>query len=183
VILDCRAPETFASGHVRGALNVGMDGRFAEYAGDVLPSKRPVVLVTDPGRETEARLRLGRIGFDDVVGAVPEIERVLLDRPDLGEVSTRLTAAELAARTDAPQVIDVRSPSELAEGSHPGARNIPLARLVAELPTLDAGRPVVVYCAGGYRSSVAASVLRANGFGDVADVLGGWQALRSLAAA
>jgi glyoxylase-like metal-dependent hydrolase (beta-lactamase superfamily II)/rhodanese-related sulfurtransferase len=179
VILDCRAPETFASGHVRGALNVGIDGRFAEYAGDVLPSDRPVVLITDPGRETEARLRLGRIGFDGVVGAVSEIERVLVDRPELAETSTRLTAAELAVEGDEVQLIDVRNPGELADGSHPAARNIPLARLVGEMSTLDANRPVVVYCAGGYRSSVAASVLRAHGFGDVADVLGGWPALRA----
>ena len=177
VMLDCRAPETFASGHLRGSLNVGLDGRFAEYAGDVLPAGTPIVLITEPGRETEARTRLSRIGYDVVVGALPEIERVLVDRPELAETSTRLTANELAERNGNVQLVDVRNPGEVVDGMADGARNIPLARLVEQLGSLDPNRATVVYCAGGYRSSVAASVLRAHGFSDVADVLGGWQAL------
>jgi hydroxyacylglutathione hydrolase len=183
VILDCRAAETFASGHLRGSVNVGIDGRFAEYAGDVLPAGRPIVLVTDPGRETEARTRLSRIGFDGVAGAVHEIDRVLVDRPELAATAARLTAAEFSEWGDGIQVIDVRGPGELLDGSVAGARNIPLARLLAEIDTIDVAIPTVVYCAGGYRSSVAASLLRARGVNEVADILGGWPALRSLAVA
>ena len=183
VLLDCRAPETFASGHVRGAVNVGLDGRFSEYAGDVIPTDRPIVVVTDPGRETEARTRLGRIGIDTVAGAVYEIDGVLVDRPELAEISTRFTAAEFNDQGHDIQVIDVRNPGELEDGALPAARNIPLARLLAELDTIDTDRPTIVYCAGGYRSSVAASLLRSRGVNDVADILGGWPALRALAAA
>ncbi|MGH9283385.1 MAG: MBL fold metallo-hydrolase, partial [Acidimicrobiales bacterium] len=83
VVIDGRPPEAFASGHLRGSVNVGLDGRFAEYAGDVVRPGQAVVVITDPNRETEARVRLARIGFDDVVGHLPEVERVLAERPEL----------------------------------------------------------------------------------------------------
>jgi hydroxyacylglutathione hydrolase len=182
VVIDGRAPEGFASGHLRGSVNVGLDGRFAEYAGDVVAPGDPVVLVTDPGRESEARVRLARIGFDRVVGALHDVERVLAERPDLAERGTRLAAADLGDwRADAPglQVVDVRNPGELEAGVVPGARTIPMPRLLDRLGELDPGLPTVVYCAGGYRSSIAASLLRSKGFTKVADVQGGFEAWRA----
>lgn len=179
VLIDGRTPEEFASGHLRGSVNVGLDGRFAEYAGDVLRPGQPVVVVTDQGREAEARIRLARIGFDRVRGAVVDVERVLAARPDLAERATRLAAIDLAQwRDDEPdlQVVDVRGPSEVADGAVPGARPIPLARLLDEVGRLDPAAPTVVYCAGGYRSSIAASLLRARGFARVADLQGGFAA-------
>jgi glyoxylase-like metal-dependent hydrolase (beta-lactamase superfamily II)/rhodanese-related sulfurtransferase len=180
VLLDTRAPEAFASGHVRGSINVGLDGRFAEYAGDVIRPGHRVVLLGDPGRGTEARVRLARIGFDAVVGEVPDVDAALALRPDHAEPARRITAADLAAwRQDDPalQVVDVRNPGEVADGGAvPGARSIPLARLLDHLDELDPRRPTVVYCAGGYRSSIAASTLRAHGFATVADLIGGYAA-------
>ena len=81
VVIDGRPAELFASGHLRGSINVGLDGRFAEYAGDVLRPGEAVVLVTEPGRENEARIRLARIGFDHVVGALDDIGQVLTAGP------------------------------------------------------------------------------------------------------
>ncbi|HYF45225.1 MAG TPA: rhodanese-like domain-containing protein [Acidimicrobiales bacterium] len=185
VLLDTRAPESFASGHLRGSVNVGLDGRFAEFAGDVIRPEQPVVLLGEPGRGAEALVRLGRIGFDTVVGEVADVERALADRPDLAAVAPRLPAHELAAwRADDPtlQVVDVRNPGELADGAIDGAISLPLARLLDGMDVLDRGRPVVVYCAGGYRSSVAASTLRANGFATVADLVGGFGAWLAVAA-
>ena len=179
VVLDGRSPEAFASGHLRGSVNVGLDGRFAEYAGDVARPGQPVVVVTDPGRETEARVRLARIGFDTVAGCLPDVARVLAERPELAAAATRLPATDLGAwRHEAPdlQVLDVRNPGEQAGGVIPGARRIPLPQLLDRIGELDPARPTVVYCAGGYRSSIAASVLRNAGFGTVADVLGGFPA-------
>lgn len=180
VIVDGRAPEVFASGHLRGSVNVGLDGRFAEYAGDVVRPDDAIVVVADPGRETEARVRLGRIGFDRVVGALPEVERVLAERPHLAERGPRLTAADLDAwRSEAAgdlQVLDVRNPGELDDGTVPGAVTVPIANLLERVGELDPAVPTVVYCASGYRSSIAASLLRARGFTRVADVLGGYQA-------
>ena len=182
VVIDTRQPEVFASGHVRDAVNVSLDGRFAEYAGDVVRPGRPLVVVTDPGRETEAKVRLARIGFDDVRGAITDVDRILAERPDLAETSSRLPAADLAAwRAEVPdlQLVDVRNPGETEAGIIPGARPIPLPRLLDHVGDLDPAATTVVYCASGYRSSTAASLLRSEGFARVADVLGGMGAWQS----
>jgi glyoxylase-like metal-dependent hydrolase (beta-lactamase superfamily II)/rhodanese-related sulfurtransferase len=184
VLVDTRSPESFASGHVRGSVNVGLDGRFAEYAGDVVRPGQAVVLLGDEGRGTEARVRLARIGFDDVVGEVADVESVLAQHPDLAETAARLPAHDVAAWLaedgDQVQVLDVRNPGEVEAGALPGARNVPLPQLLDHLDDLDRERPTVVYCAGGYRSSVAASTLRAHGFGPVADLIGGYGAWAAL---
>jgi hydroxyacylglutathione hydrolase len=186
VLLDTRSPESFASGHLRGSVNVGLDGRFAEYAGDVIRPGQRVVLLGDAGRAPEAKVRLARIGFDDVVGELPDVETVLAAHPELAAAASRLTAADVAdwiAEDAGVQVVDVRNPSETRlGGTVPGARNLPLPQLLDHLEELDPARPVVVYCAGGYRSSVAASTLRAHGFGAVADMIGGFGAWTALGA-
>ncbi len=180
VLLDTRAPESFASGHLRGSINVGLDGRFAEYAGDVIRPGQQVVLLSDPGRGTEAKVRLARIGFDAVIGEVDDIERALAAHPELAASAQRLPANEVAewlAEDPELQVVDVRNPGETNPGGMvPGARNLPLPQLLDHLDELDPTRPTIVYCAGGYRSSVAASTLRAHGFATVADLIGGYGA-------
>ena len=177
-VLDARMPEDFTAGHLPGSLNVGLGGRFAEYAGDVLSPDDRIVLVCDPGSELEAKVRLGRIGFDGVIGHLEDPVKAFLQRPDALARASRLTSDELAARRAEvdPAVVDVRNPGEVEGGSIPGAVAIPLARLVAEVDRLDPARPTVVYCAGGYRSSIAASALRSKGFADVSDLLGGYPA-------
>jgi glyoxylase-like metal-dependent hydrolase (beta-lactamase superfamily II)/rhodanese-related sulfurtransferase len=179
LVIDTRSPDVFASGHLRGSVNVGLDGRFAEYAGDVARPGQDLVVVTDPGRETEARVRMARIGFDRVVGAVTDVEQVLFDNPSLATASSRLPARDVAAWLAEPApvtVLDVRTPGEQSAGVIEGAILMPLPLLLDHLDDLDRREPIVVYCAGGYRSSAAASVLRANGFGIVAEVLGGFSA-------
>ncbi len=180
VLLDTRQPETFASGHVRGSVNVGLDGRFAEYAGDIIRPGQQVVLLGDVPGGTEGKVRLARIGFDDVVGLVSDIETVLSDHPELAVVAPRLPATEVAswlAEEPDLQIVDVRNPTEVSvSGSVPAARNLPLPQLLDLVDSLDHERPTVVYCAGGYRSSVAASVLRSRGFERVADMIGGFDA-------
>jgi glyoxylase-like metal-dependent hydrolase (beta-lactamase superfamily II) len=181
VVIDGRAPEVFASGHVRGSINVPLDGRYAEFAGDVVRAGRPIVVVTDAGRETEATVRLARIGFDNVLGAV-DVEQLLVERPDLGATANRLPVSELAAWREAVsdlQLIDVRNPAEHEAGAIDGSVSVPLPQLLNRMDDLRPDRPTIVYCAAGTRSSTAASVLRAAGFSTVADVLGGygaWQA-------
>lgn len=179
MIVDGRAPDTFASGHLRGSVNVGLDGRFAEYAGDVARPGQPIVVITDKGREAEAKVRLARIGFDRVQGAVVDVERVLAARPELAERSLRLAVADVADwRNEEPdlQIVDIRNPGETEAGILPGATLMPLARLLDRFHELDASAPTIVYCAGGYRSSIAASLLRANGFTRVGDLQGGFGA-------
>jgi glyoxylase-like metal-dependent hydrolase (beta-lactamase superfamily II)/rhodanese-related sulfurtransferase len=178
-VLDTRDPLDFAAGHLRGSVNVGLHGRFAEFGGDVLSPDRPVVLVSEPGTGLEAKVRLSRIGFDRIDGALADPVRALLEHPEVVEPSSRLTVAELEDRhgeVDALQVVDVRNPGETAGGVIPGAANLPLPQLTERMSELDPTRPTVVYCASGYRSSIAASVLAAAGFDDVSDLLGGYEA-------
>jgi len=182
VVVDSRDPSDFAAGHLVGSVNVPLSGRFAEWTGDVVTHDTPVVLVANPGAQLEAKVRLGRIGFDAVLGYLVDPLVVLATRPELTARSSRLTAHELEARrreVPAMQLLDVRNPGEMALGMIPGALPTPLPRLVEALEELDPTLPTVVYCQGSARSAVGASVLAAHGFGDVSDVLGGYEAWRA----
>jgi hydroxyacylglutathione hydrolase len=177
VALDTREPQEFAAGHLRGSVNVGLGGRFAEFAGGILSPYQGIVLVCPAGKELEATIRLGRIGYDNVTGYLDDPMRAFYEYPDAVEASSRLTAATLAARrVDISDlvIVDVRNPGELTNGAIPGALHVPLTQLVQRVDDLDAARPTVVYCASGYRSVIAASWLSANGFIDVSDLLGGY---------
>ena len=179
VVLDTREPSEFARGHLRGSINVWLASRFAEFAGDVVRPDREIVIVAEPGAELEARVRLARIGFDRVVGALAEPEVAFVARPDLVESSSRLSVEQLRERSrEVPElvVLDVRNPGEQGSGMIPGALPTPLPRLTEALGSLDPQAPTVVYCKSGARSSIAASVMRAHGFVDVSDLLGGCDA-------
>lgn len=182
VIVDSREPNEFALGHVKGSINVGLSGRFAEYSGEVITSDTKVVLVCPSGTENEARIRLGRIGFDNVIGALRDAENAFVSNPNHIAQASRLTVEQLRERRDSVtnlQVVDVRGPGEVASGTIPGAELIQLPTLVTRLGELDLDAPTVVFCAGGYRSSIAASALRQRGFKDVSDLIGGFGAWQS----
>jgi glyoxylase-like metal-dependent hydrolase (beta-lactamase superfamily II)/rhodanese-related sulfurtransferase len=179
-IIDTRDAIAFATGHLRNAVNVGLDGRFAEYVGSVVSPDTPIVLVSYPGTDGEARMRLGRIGFDKVIGYLADADEVLATRPELVERASRLTASDLDTRRAELggdlQLVDIRNAGEVANGMLDDARHLPLAELNRRIGELDPAVPTVVYCAGGYRSSIAASLLRSKGFDDVSDLLGGYGA-------
>jgi len=179
VLVDGRGPEDFALGHLRRAINIGLEGRYAEFAGSVLPTDVDIVLFTEPGQELEGKNRLARIGFDRVIGYLDKPFEVMFSHRDDVQVASRLTAKafdQRAAELIDLQVVDVRNPGEVEAGTIPHAIAIPVGQLPSRLSELDPAKPTVVYCAGGYRSSVAASLLRRNGFGDVSDILGGYGA-------
>ena len=181
-IVDTRDPQFFATGHLTGSVNIGLAGRYAEYAGSVISPDEDVVIMTEAGLELEAKVRLARIGYDRVTGWFPVED--LADVPAEVSRASRLTAAEFADRRAAVeglQVVDVRGAGEFGTGAVDGAINIPVAQLRRRATELDPSRPIVVYCAGGYRSSIGASVLRNAGFVDVSDVLGGIDAIRQTA--
>lgn len=182
LVIDTRDQNAFAAGHLSGSVNIALDGRFAEYAGSVARPDDRIVLVSDPGTETEARTRLARIGFDNVVGHLGDPYAAMAAHPEEVARASRLTAEEFRTRREQIAdlvVVDVRNPGETEAGTLDGARVVPVARLRNEIETLGdhRDRPVVTLCAGGYRSSIAASLLRCNGFTDVSDVLGGYAAL------
>ena len=170
------------SAHLRGAINVGLRGQYATWAGSLLDRERPIVIVADPGAEREAALRLGRIGFDHVVGYVDGGMASAANRADLVLETTRVSperAAELLAADPALTLIDVRAQGERAARSIERSIHIPLQRLVEETRHLPKGTPLLVHCAGGYRSSSAASLLQREGFANVTELAGGlaaWEA-------
>lgn len=179
VILDTRAPEEFATGHFAGSVNIGMAGRYAEFAGGVIAPETDIVLVAETGQATEAKNRLARIGFDNVVGSIESPIEAMAANPYATTKSSRLDIGRLRSVMDSVeglQLIDIRQPGETIGGSIPGAQLIPLTRLIENLDSLDTSKPTVVFCAGGYRSSIGASVLRSHGFDDVSDLLGGYGA-------
>jgi len=179
LLVDGRSPEEFALGHLVGAINVGLGGRYAEFAGSIVPSDVDIVVFVDDGYELEAKNRLARIGFDRVIGYVADAQRVLVEHPDRVARASRMTARGFDERRREivdVQLVDVRNPGEYAGGTIGDAVNIPVGQLPARLTELDPSRPTVVFCAGGYRSSVAASLLRQRGFHDVSDVIGGYTA-------
>jgi glyoxylase-like metal-dependent hydrolase (beta-lactamase superfamily II)/rhodanese-related sulfurtransferase len=178
-LVDTRDAADFAAGYLRGSINVGLGGRFAEYTGEVVRPGTPIVLIGETGHDAEARVRLSRIGFDTVIGALDRPMEVFMKHPAVVESASRLTAQQFNERRralDNMQVVDVRGPGEILAGMIDGAAHIQLPALLNRMNELDPAKPTVVYCAGGYRSSIAASTLRANGFEDVSDVLGGYAA-------
>jgi rhodanese-related sulfurtransferase len=186
-LLDTRESAQFEAAHLRGSINIGLGGSFATWSGTVLDRGRPIVLIAEPGRENEAATRLGRIGFDNVAGYVAGGMQALDAAPDLVERTERITAGSLAeqlAGPEPPTVIDVRAAAESDEGGIEGAVHLPLSQLRERLDELPADRPLVVYCGSGYRSAIAASVLRHHGRADVADLVGGlaaWEAAAPIA--
>ncbi|MEM9203000.1 MAG: MBL fold metallo-hydrolase [Actinomycetota bacterium] len=178
-VIDTRDPSDFARGHLIGSINIGLTGRYAEFAGGVVQPGAPIVVVCEAGDARTAKNRLARIGFDHVVGCLPDPEAAFVAHPDDVARSSRLdVAAARRAMADTPdlQIIDVRGPGETNAGVIDGAIVAPLPQLNAILSSLDASKPTLVYCAGGYRSSIGASRLEAAGFTDVSDLLGGYGA-------
>ncbi len=183
-ILDTRDPDEFGAAHLAGSINIGLGGQYATWAGTVLDRTHPIVIIADPGREKEAAIRLGRIGFDHVAGYLQNGLHSLKSRPELIAFTERLNApfaAELLSSSQPPLAIDVRTPREREQKHIGGSLGIPLNRLVENLKTLPKNRPLLVYCAGGYRSSIAASLLQSNGFDRVSEIAGGivgWETAR-----
>ena len=183
-ILDTRDPEEFGAAHLKSSINVGLGGQYATWAGTVLDHTHPIVIIASPGRESESAIRLGRIGFDHIAGYLENGLRSLEPRPDLVAFTERLSvqfAAELLSSKSSPLAIDVRAPRERAQKHIAHSVSVPLNHLVENLPKLPNDRPLLVYCAGGYRSSIAASILKRGGFASVAELAGGiaaWEAAK-----
>ncbi|HHV22642.1 MAG TPA: MBL fold metallo-hydrolase [Propionibacterium sp.] len=176
VLHDARAGDEYAAGYLKGSVSVPADGRMAETAGMVFTPEQRIVIMAPRGGEQEVATRLARIGYDNVVGYIPEPEDYLVRHQDRVEPASRLRLDQLDDVPEGTQLIDIRNPGEVAEGMIDGATHIPLPQLPTRAAELDQSKPVVLYCAGGWRSAVGASFLRSRGFGDVSDLLGGYNA-------
>ena len=181
-ILDTRDADEFGAAHLAGSINIGLGGQYATWAGTMLNREHPIVIVAAPGRENESAVRLGRIGFDNVAGYLQNGLQSLEARPDLVVFIERLSpqfAADLFASNQPPLAIDVRAPREREQRHIEGSLSMPLNHLARDLKALPRDRPLLVYCAGGYRSSIAASLLKASGFDSVCEIAGGLVAWES----
>ena len=183
-ILDTRDPTEFAAAHLAGSINIGLRGQYATWAGSILDRAHPIVIIANPGRENESAVRLGRIGFDHVAGYLKDGLYSLQSEPQRVALTESLNAqfaAELLSSNQPPLAIDVRAPKEREQKYIAGSLSIPLNHLVEKLETLPKERALLVYCAGGYRSSIAASLLQRHGFERVAEIAGGiagWEAAK-----
>ena len=184
LVLDTRATGAFKAGHIPGAIEVQLDGNFAPYVGAVLPPTAPVIVVAEPGRESEAMTRLIRVGYETIIGWLDGgMEAWRAAGGELAKAAT-LEPAELKALLSvhaAPTVLDVRTPSEWEAGHIEGAVHIPLAELNNRMAEVPQG-PLAVLCGSGYRSAIAVSLLLRTGRTDVSDVPGGWKAFHRDAA-
>jgi glyoxylase-like metal-dependent hydrolase (beta-lactamase superfamily II)/rhodanese-related sulfurtransferase len=171
-VLDVRNGADFGAGHIPGAYQVGLDGAFAVWVGTVLDIRTRLVVVAPAGREREAVLRLARVGADNVAG--------YFDMADWrGETATMPNIQPAQITPESAIVLDVRNEGERHAGHLPYALNIPVRRLLEESSTLDPNAKYQIHCGGGYRSVIAASILQARGFTDVANVEGGFAAIKA----
>lgn len=181
-VLDTRDPLDFAAAHLAGSVNIGLGGQYATWAGTLLDRSHPIVIIAAPGREIEAAVRLGRIGFDHVAGYLTGGLGELSRRPDLTATTERLSApfaAEVLGSVQPPLLLDVRNPSERQQKRIADSIGVPLNRLRESMSRLPDDRELLVYCAGGYRSSIAASLLQDRRFAPVREIAGGiaaWEA-------
>ncbi|MFT5049354.1 MAG: hydroxyacylglutathione hydrolase [Chlamydiales bacterium] len=181
-VLDVRPGQAFKESHLAGSTNIGLGGKFASWAGTLLDLKRPIVLVAEPGQEREAALRLGRIGLDKVIGYLDGGPQALPSDPsqvggasqmDVAGVAVELASA--GAEGD-PRVLDVRTRGEFESGHVEGALHMPLAELAARKGELRRDQRLFVCCKSGYRSMAAISMLQADGFTNLVDTAGGFDA-------
>jgi glyoxylase-like metal-dependent hydrolase (beta-lactamase superfamily II)/rhodanese-related sulfurtransferase len=181
IVLDVRPAAAFGNGHVPGAINIGLGGQFASWAGTLLDARRPVVLVTeDAAQVEEAVTRLARVGFQNVVGSldggIAAWDRAGLPLARLPQITVDELQAQIREGRPGLRVVDVRRRAEFEGGHVPGALHLPLDRLERDVSRLDTARPTAAICAGGYRSSAACSLLERHGFRDLVNVVGGTSA-------
>ena len=183
-ILDVRDPAEYAKGHLAGSINIGLGGQYATWAGTVLDRSKPIVIIAEPGREQEAATRLGRIGFDHIMGYLKDGMAALAHRQDLVWPTLRVNAqmmAEALESNDPPLIIDIRAPREHQAKHIPHSINIPLNHLQERIAEIPRDRPLAIHCAGGYRSSIAVSILNQHGITNLIELAGGitaWDAAK-----
>ena len=183
LILDTRSPEEFSKGFIPNSINIGLDGSFANWVGEMIPDiKQEILLIAEPGREKEAVIRLSRVGYDYAVGYLEGGFESWLNSKKEVDAINRISARELEKiYTNQPFLIDVRRTSEFESEHVKGAINIPLNEINQHLAEIPKDMKFYLYCAGGYRSMIAASILKARGWDDFADVEGGFSEISETA--
>jgi hydroxyacylglutathione hydrolase len=185
ICLDTRISIEFSEGYVPGSISIGLDGRFAEWAGSLLPFDKPFVLITDPGKEKESVVRLARVGFAQMCGFLKGGFETWKNSGERFDLVVNIDADEFAM--DLPfdpklKVVDVRRETEFADGHLLGAINIPLETLtdpgtMAEFSDTD---NIYIHCASGYRSIIASSLFKRQGIHNLHNIIGGWDEVKKI---
>ncbi len=177
LVLDTRIPHVFAKGHIAGAINIGLKGQYAPWVGALIEGSRKLVLVTEQGEEEEAVLRLARVGYENVLGY---LEGGVAAWDEELQIVNDVTTAEGAAIINAKQqvILDVRKPGEVEAGHVCSSVHIRLQVLQTRFEELNKTDKIAIYCAGGYRSMIASSILKANGFENITNIQGGYSKLQ-----
>ena len=185
ILLDTRISAEFTNGFVPGSISIGLDGRFAEWAGSLLPFDKPFVLITEPGKEKESVVRLARVGFAQMSGYLDGGFETWKNAGEPIDLIVNIDADEFAM--DLPfdpkmKVVDVRRETEFADGHVPGARNIPLETLMdpGTMAEFEDNENIYMHCAGGYRSVIAASLFKRQGIHNLHNIIGGWDEIKKL---
>ena len=179
LVLDTRHAAVFTKGFIPGSIFIGLEGRFAEWAGSLLPFDKPMILVTEPGMEEESVIRLSRVGFSTMQGYLQGGFEAWAAAGETVDIIIDIEADELAM--DIPHdpnlvVVDVRRETEYADGHIVNAQNLPLSEIndLLNIANFEEKQNLYVHCAGGYRSVIAASLMKRQGIHNLRNVLGGW---------
>jgi rhodanese-related sulfurtransferase len=181
LVLDTRSPQVFKDGFIPNAVNIGIDGSFAPWVGAlIIDLQQPIVLVTEEGREKEVITRLSRVGYDHVLGYLEGGIQAWQEASKELDTIASISATEFAQIKEADddiKVLDARKPNEYQSEHVIGAENFPLDYINDNLPKIDKSAQYYIHCAGGYRSMIATSILKARGFENLVDVAGGFKAI------
>src|SRR5690606_38454046 len=182
LILDTRAPQNFAKGFIPNSINIGIDGNFAPWVGALIPDIRQAILiVAEPGREEEIVTRLARVGYDHTIGFLDGgIEAWEADQNEIDRIES-IPVEELHVRLQRDpelHILDVRKKSEHYSEHVIGAENMPLDYINEHLSEVDKDKTYYVHCAGGYRSMIFISILKARGYENLIDIQGGFKAIK-----
>ncbi len=173
IILDTRTPDEYENGTVVGSINIGLNGQYAPWVGFLIDAKVPLILITNEGKETEAVLRLARVGYENVKGFLKGGMDAWRNAGKFVDETESINPEDFLKSSLSKQVVDVRNPGEWKNGIVENANLIALADLEQNMNLLDKNKSYLVHCAGGYRSMMAVSLLKKNGFKSVVNVRGG----------
>lgn len=183
ILLDSRNAMLFTEGFIPGSISIGLEGRFSEWAGSLLSFEKPILLVTEPGKEEETIIRLARVGFNKIAGYLKGSFEAWQNAGEKIDMIINVEADELAM--DIPhdsnlQVVDVRREAEFAAGHVKTAINMPLSDMtdVALLASFEENQNLYIQCGGGYRSIIAASIMKKQGIHNLRNIAGGWDAVK-----
>lgn len=181
LVLDTRDANAFAKGFIPNSINIGLEGNFAQWVGEMIPDiKQPILLVTDAGKEEEALIRLSRVGYDGTIGYLKDGFDSWLQAGKEVDTVQRISAEAFAQQYGSkPLMIDVRKKSEFDSEHVLEAVNIPLNQINQHLAQFPKDKPFILNCAGGYRSMIAASILKQRGWDNFVDVVGGFAEIKN----